>query len=146
MALRQKDNLSYGDSQADIREELAAQSGIDGYPVEHFADAICQCRGHIFKLFIDDDEGAAIRECVSCKQRHPMGDSEDNLEDASLSQCECPCGNDALEVTVGVALHEGREDVRWLYMGCRCPRCGLVACYGDWKNEFIDYKELLKRV
>jgi len=36
--------------------------------------------------------------------------------------------------------------VKWLYLGCRCVACGLVACYGDWKNEFEDFREFLKRV
>ena len=42
--------------------------------------------------------------------------------------------------------YDQSEDVRWLYVGCRCPACGLTGCYGDWKNEFIDYRNLLARV
>jgi len=34
---------------------------------------------------------------------------------------------------------ETRDDVRWLYLGCRCVTCGLTACYGDWKNEYPGY-------
>jgi len=78
--------------------------------------------------------------------QHPIGDSEDYLEEAELEECECPCRFDKFEVTVGVALYGGTEDVKWLYLGCRCVRCGLTACYGDWKNEYEDFRELLKRV
>ena len=48
------------------------------------------------------------------------------------------------EVTAGVLLYDDSEDVRWRYLGCRCPSCGLTACYGDWKNEFEGYRELLE--
>ncbi len=44
-----------------------------------------------------------------------------------------------------MSLYEGSEDVRWLYVGCRCPACGLTAVYGDWKNEFNGYRDLLPK-
>lgn len=146
MALKRKGKFSYGDTQADISTELASYSELNGYPTAHFADAACRCTGRAFRLFLDEDEGAAVRECVACKERHPLGDSADYLADASLKECECPCGSGVFEITVGVALYADSEDVRWLYVGCRCPSCGLTACYGDWKNEFTGYQKLLERV
>jgi hypothetical protein len=76
----------------------------------------------------------------------PIGDSGDFLEDATLEECACPCSNEHLEITLGVSLHDGSEDVNWLYLGCRCPECHLTATYGDWKNDFIGFRELLSRV
>lgn len=99
-----------------------------------------------FSLLIDDNEGAAIRECSSCQNRHPIGDSEEYLDDAELEECACPCGNGHFEISIGVSLYENSNDVRWLYLGCRCPQCNLCAVYGDWKNEFIGYNILLKKV
>jgi hypothetical protein len=77
---------------------------------------------------------------------HPIGDSAEYLDDAQLEECECPCGHGSFEITAGVSLYKSSEDVRWFYLGCRCPVCGLIACYGDWKNEFEDYRKLLSRV
>ena len=59
---------------------------------------------------------------------------------------ECFCRDNVFEITVGVSLYDDSEDVRWLYVGCRCPKCGLTGVYGDWKNEFNGYRELLARV
>lgn len=146
MALRQVRGASYGDDQRDIREELIDYSSSNGDVAVQFADATCICSGRIFRLDIDDTEGAAVRECVACGSKHAIGDSEDYLEEASLESCECPCGGDVFEVTAGVSLYHDSDDVRWLYLGCRCPACGLTACYGDWKNEFGDYREFLGRV
>jgi hypothetical protein len=146
MALRQEGQFSHGDSQSDIREELSDYSSKSGYPATHFADAVCQCGGRIFRLFLDDTEGAAVRRCGSCGLEHPIGDSGEYLNDASLEECECPCGEGDLEITAGVALYEDSEDVRWLYVGCRCPACGLTACYGDWKNEYPGYQKFLTRI
>jgi hypothetical protein len=104
------------------------------------------CGGKLFWLFLDDTQGAAVRICVSCDDEHPIGDSQAFLEEAELEECVCPCGEDEFEVTAAVSLYEGSADVKWFYLGCRCPKCGLVACYGDWKNEFEGYQELLDKV
>jgi len=146
MALRKRGRYWHGDSQADIRDEILRYSKAVTYVAHHYADAVCQCGGRLFGLLLDDTQGVAVRACVACAAEHPIGDSDESLEEAELDACACPCGNEAFEVTVGVSLYDDSEDVRWLYVGCRCPECGLTAVYGDWKNEFNDYQELLKRV
>jgi hypothetical protein len=146
MALKRRGKCSYGDAQADIRAELIRYSELNGYPASHFADAACKCGGRTFRLFIDEGVGVAVRECSGCNERHPLGDGDEYLAEASLEECECPCGSSAFEITAGVALYADSEDIRWFYVGCRCPSCGLTACYGDWKNEFTGYQTFLDRV
>jgi len=146
MGLVKRGKYWYGDAQADIRAELLRYSKANAYPCHHFAEAVCTCGGRLFVLDMDDGEGAAVRTCSSCKKDHPIGDSADFLADAALERARCVCGKDVFEITVGVSLYEDCEDVRWLYVGCRCPACGLTGCYGDWKNEFNGYQELLRRV
>lgn len=146
MTPKKRGKYFYGESQEDIREELRRYGTRNGYAPVHFADAVCTCGARTFKLLLDDDEGVAIRVCSACANEHPMGDSEEYLDDASPEECECPCGASCFELTAGVALYEASEDIRWLYIGCRCTACGLTACYGDWKNEFNGYAELLRRV
>jgi hypothetical protein len=146
MALRQRGKYRYGESQADIREELQRYSQGVTYLAHHFADARCQCGGKLFRLVLDDSEGAAVRTCAACRRQQPVGDSADYLHDAQLEQCTCPCGGEVFEVTAAVSLYRDSEDVKWFYIGCRCPECGLMACYGDWKNEYIDYHKLLAQV
>jgi len=145
MALTSRAGQSYGDSQADIAGYLRAYSS-QGYPAEHFADAACGCANRTFILSVDETQGAAVRKCTACELEHPIGDSGEYLDEAELEECGCPCGAVGLELTVGVALYTGSQDVRWIYIGARCPQCGLTGCYGDWKNEFLGYKELLSRV
>ncbi|MCA9179335.1 MAG: hypothetical protein KDB14_32980 [Planctomycetales bacterium] len=130
-----------------MRGEITRYSKSVGYLAEHFADAVCACGGKAFWLLLDEAAGVASRICVACEsEAHPIGDSEDFMDEADEEECVCPCGEDVFEVTVGVSLYDGSEDVRWLYFGCRCVACGLTAVYGDWKNEYIGYRELLKRV
>jgi hypothetical protein len=146
MVLKKRGKHRYGDSQADIRAELLRYSKTNAYLADHFADATCKCGAKHFRLALDDNEGAAVRICISCEDEHPIGDSDEYLEDAELEECSCPCGAEELEITVGVSLYQESDDVRWLYLGCRCPKCGLIAVYGDWKNEFNGYRALLARV
>ena len=146
VALQKRGKFRYGQSQSDIRDELLRYSKSNAYLAHHFADAVCVCGATKFRLSIDDSEGAAVRTCVACKMEHPIGDSNEYLDEADLEECSCPCSNEEFEITVGVSLYEGSDDVKWLYLGCRCPKCGLTATYGDWKNEYIGYQELLARV
>jgi hypothetical protein len=146
MMLKKRGKYRYGDSQADICEEMLRYSKLNTYVAHHFADAICICSSKVFGLWIDNNEGAAVRKCAACNSEHPIGDSDEYLEDAEIEECACPCGGEKFEITVGVSLYDESEDVRWLYLGCRCPACGLTAMYGDWKNEFDGYQELLSRV
>lgn len=147
MALRKRGKWQYGDSQADIRAEIVRYSKENGYPAEHFADAKCGCGGKVFGLLLDDTAGFASRVCIACDaEAHPIGDSAEFMAEAKEEEAACPCGEEAFEITVGVSLYADSEDVRWLYLGCRCPACGLTAVYGDWKNEFNGYRELLAQV
>ena len=146
MALHEKGQYRYGDSQEDIRAELTKYSQDNGYSIDHFADAKCSCGNRAFRLLIDAEEGAAVRYCKVCGTEHPIGDSAEYLEDAELGEAECSCGSNTFEITGGVALYGGTQDVKWFYLGCRCVECGLTACFGDWKNEYIGYKEFLEAV
>lgn len=127
MALRKKGKWWYGDSQADIRGELARIGELNEYVPTLFADPKCKCGGHLFRLAIDDEQGAAIRTCSKCNAEHPIGDSDEFLEEADPQPSTCVCGKDVFEITVGVSLYDESEDVRWLYVGCRCPSCGLTG-------------------
>jgi hypothetical protein len=145
MGVRKKGKWWYGDSQADIRTELA-RFGKSNYLPTEFADAKCSCGTTTFRLAMDEAQGVAVRTCSQCAAGHPIGDSDEYLSDAELEKVLCLCDGEVFEITVGVALYEDSEDVKWLYVGCRCPSCNLTGCYGDWKNEFQDYRALLKRV
>src|SRR4051812_18967531 len=61
MALRSQGDYRYGDNQSDLRDEIARYSGVNGYPAQHYADAACRCGTRVFRLFFDDNEGAAVR-------------------------------------------------------------------------------------
>jgi len=149
-AEKRADKHSYGDSQLDLRSELLDYSRANGYVIDHYADAVCHCGGQQFELHVDEAEGVAGRVCLTCGDQHVMADGEDYLDEAELEVCQCLCGGEVFEITVGVHLYrdtEGpTEDVRWLYVGGRCPACGLLGCYADWKSEFSDYKELLASI
>jgi hypothetical protein len=143
MALTQRGEDKYGDCPADSRDMLARYSQ-NNYPATHFSDAVCPCAHRRFLLEIDEDAGVAVRVCDSCESRHVMFDGEDYLEDADLNDCQCACGGFVFEITAGIALYRNSDDVRWLYIAGRCPTCGRIACYGDWKNEADDHQRFLK--
>lgn len=146
MTLRKKKKQYYGDNHADIAEHLREYTA-DSYRAEHFANAVCKkCKAKAFMVQIDDNAGVCVRTCASCKKAHPVGDSAEYMDEAELDECQCPCGSEVFEITVGVSLYAESEDVRWIYIGLRCTDCGLIGNYGDWKNEYENYKKLLALV
>ena len=132
--------------QAILRNEIVRYSACNGYKATYFADAFCVCGESSFALHIDDNEGCAVRVCTQCGSDHFIGDSEDFVDEAELWQAVCTCRHEHFTVMVGVSLYEGSNDVRWLYLACRCRKCGLVGVYGDWKNEYCGYEKLLALV
>lgn len=146
MTLTKRGRYIYSDDPSDIPGEIIRYSRKNGYPATQFAGCICHCGGTQFRLALDDDQGVAVRTCIGCSSQHPIGDSEEYLEEAELGECACPCEAEVFEIAIGVSLYDDTDDVRWLYVGCRCLDCGLTAVYGDWKNEFVGYRELLARV
>lgn len=146
MALEKIGRYHYGDTRKDLRNEMIRFSRLNEYVINHFADAVCSCGNELFKLYLDEEEGAAIRVCSSCEFSHPIADSIDYLKEARLHSCICVCDNEDLELIVGLSLYSVSEDVRWIYFGCRCPLCRLLGVYGNWKCEYLGYKELLMKV
>lgn len=134
MAYTRRGSRGFADEQSDLPEALRAYA--DGYPPTRFADAACECGSHQFLFAVDDDEGAAERECVRCERAAFIADSADLADSANLAQCECTCGADVFELTLGLATYEDDADaVRWIYVGARCVACGEAGCYSDWKCD-----------
>ena len=73
MALKKRGKYWYGDSQADIRDELMRFGKLNAYVPTQFADARCRCGGTTFRLRMDENEGAAIRVCAACGMSTRLG-------------------------------------------------------------------------
>lgn len=149
MALRPEGDYYHGDSAEDIREFLARHSS-RGYPATHFEDAVCDCGGRVFTLQIDEDYGEAAWFCKACAAQYLFHSTNNHGyyegdPEADTEYCACPCaphGASYFEITVGASLYECSEVVRWLFIGCRCVKCGLTACYSDWNRVDLPYQEL----
>lgn len=122
-----------GSSPDDLHEYLSALTA-DSYRIDKFRLARCGCGGVAFHLEADPDEGAARRTCASCHKEHLICDSEEYWEDADPAAWECmECASNQTNVGVGFALYDDRQGIRWIYLGVRCARCGILGCFADWK-------------
>ncbi|MFR9780329.1 hypothetical protein ACL02O_30285 [Micromonospora sp. MS34] len=68
--------------------------------------------------------------------------SADYWQDADPDECVCPCGGEAFQVAVGFALRADGE-VRWVSIGMRCTRDGVLGVYADWKIDYSPTDHLL---
>ncbi|HGK7305752.1 TPA: hypothetical protein ACJ509_003659 [Stenotrophomonas maltophilia] len=146
MTLTRKGKHWYGSEDGDIRTAIEDFSERNGYPATDYRASACACGSTLFRLFDDEAAGVARRDCVSCGKLHLMGDSAEYADEAELEAHWCLCGNESLAIHSGVALYPDSRDVRWLYIGCRCPHCQLVGVYAEWKCEAGDVEAFLARV
>lgn len=146
MSAKKRGRYWYGEDAADLRIEIARFAELNGYAATEFAEAICACGQRTFSLSMDQDAGVAVRTCIACSHQHVMLDGQEYLAEADLIEYGCPCNGNGLNLSVGIALYEDSQDVRWVYVGGFCPKCGLIGVYGDWKNEFEDFRTLLAAV
>jgi hypothetical protein len=123
-----------GDQPEDLQEYLEAYSE-DGYKSDVFRLSKCKCGSVEFQLEADDSEGVAQRTCAACKSIHPICESEQFWEDAAPEPWTCiECGSDRANVGVGFSLYkDDPTGVRWLYVGARCAKCGVLGCFAGWK-------------
>lgn len=145
MAIDMSGEFWTGENADDLAEYLRRFSA-DGYPADVVVRAACAACGSLrFRVALDDEEGAATRTCSDCSSVTAMLDSDEYLDDADLSDAECPCGGDTFDVTVGFAMRENAE-VRWIYVGLRCLTDGVLGCYADWKIDYEPSRHLLEQV
>ena len=134
-----------GSTSADI-EEYLRQYSAESYAISAYRPAMCDCGGVTFSLDVDDAEEAARRTCVACGREYMMCDSGEYWADADPERCECPCGSSVFNIGVGFSLYPGEPDIRWLFIGCRCDKCGVLGCYADWKVAYTPSVHLLNLV
>ncbi|HMD77357.1 MAG TPA: hypothetical protein VKG86_08285 [Terracidiphilus sp.] len=142
MAINKTGKWWVGSQPQDLKEYLEAFSA-DGYAINEFRLAKCKCGGIEFSLWADDEEGTAKRVCSSCSEAHFICDSEEYYPDPQPEEWNCvECGSRLANVGVGFSLYEDGE-VRWLYLGERCARCGVLGCSAEWKVAYEPSKQLI---
>lgn len=136
-----------GSSPLDLEEYLRAYSE-DSYPVTVFRLAKCQCGCEVFALEADDDEGVARRTCVSCSSAHFICDSGEYWKDAQPEKFKCvECRSTTCNVGVGFSLYnDSPSAIKWLYVGERCAKCGVLGCMAGWKVGLDDASHLFDDV
>jgi hypothetical protein len=144
MALDTSGRWWRGTEFADLAAYLRALTA-DAHPVGDVRQCVCRCGGMVFRLLADADEGCVLRVCVACGERAFIADSAEAWDDASPEPAVCPCG--AGEAELGVGFSDRAEgEVRWITVGQRCARCGVLASAVDWEVDYAPTAHLRSRV
>ncbi len=135
-----------GSEKADIRGFLEAYAS-GGYEVHDFRLAACRCGSDSFRLEADDNEGVAKRICSQCAEEHFLCDSDEYWEEAEPEKWKCiECRSDSANIGVGFSLYDDDHEIRWLYVGYRCAKCGVLGCFAGWKIAYAPSRQLLDKV
>ncbi len=103
------------------------------YPATRYDAVACSCGSDNFKMFSDDEEGGVYLVCAECGEEHDIENSRGYIEKACQNVCNCD--QESLQVGVGKSFYEGTDDPRWIYVGAKCPGCGLAGVYVDWNER-----------
>ena len=122
MALKKRGKYYYGDSQSDIRQEIARFKA-------HRATSPASSPTRY---------AAVAASCFACGSTTPRGRRCESVRPARTNihrrqrrvSGRGRAGRLRLrvwrwyqfEITVGVALYDSDQTVKWLYVGCRCPK------------------------
>jgi len=135
-----------GSEAADIRNFLEAYAP-QGFEVHEFRLAKCHCGSNSFLIEADDNEGVAKQVCSKCSEEHFLCDSEEYWDEAEPERWKClECGCDQTNIGVGFSLYDDDQEIRWLYVGCRCAKCGVLGCFAGWKIAYASSRHLLDQV
>jgi hypothetical protein len=119
----------YADVEAYLRE---LQPG--GYPVDQAIQARCSCGSTTFGLEVDRENEVAQTTCVGCSRKAFVSDSGEHWAAASPRRLKCPSRHVEYELGLGLCVREGQW-VRWMSIGTRCVRCGVLGSPLDWKSD-----------
>jgi hypothetical protein len=134
-----------GSEPADLRKYLEAFTA-EGYKAEEFRLSVCACGSDRFHLLADQEEGGAERTCIVCNHRHLICDSAECWEEAEPIEYDCvECASKTCNVGVGYALRETGKEIRWIYIGVRCTKCGILGCITDWKVSYAPTRHMLEQ-
>ena len=127
-----------GTEAADILKYLEVFTE-ESMPTDQQQLAQCECGSTVFRLQADRRQGAAQRICTQCEAVHFICDSEEVWERVEPKPYECiACSADEANVGAAFCHVEDEADVRWLYLGTRCAKCGTIACFIDWEVPHVD--------
>lgn len=140
-------NWWIGTDSSTIQEYLEAlNKSTNDYSIDDFSLAVCSCSSQDFLIEFDGEEGVAKRTCVKCSKEHFVCDSQEFWEKASSKKWKCvKCGLNEANLGGGFSLYE-TGDVRRIYLGIRCTKCGVLGCIADWKIGYGPSNQLTKLV
>ena len=129
-----------GKTFSDLAEYIRTLTS-EGYPATSVRQSICRCGSTTFRLLFDADEGCARRQCTRCSELAFIGDSAELWDSASPTAATCPCGSTDLELGIGFSERPDGE-IRWITVGQRCTRCGVLAAFVDWGVDYAPTSHL----
>lgn len=134
-----------GSEPADIEAYLAALMG-EATPVDAFRLARCpDCGGGQFQLDTLGSRLGARHVCLGCGRSAYVGDINDYRWEGPAHRFLCvACGGQAANVGVAFTFTPTRQDIRWITVGARCARCGLLSAPADWSVEYTGTMHLLE--
>ena len=124
----------HGDEADDINDYLKAYSGADEIDVK---PVYCHlCGGFSFLHRIDSEEECIQVECSRCRKKKTILDCDKTWGFIKPRPIKCPeCRGKKFNLRVGFVRRENGS-VRWVYIGTRCVRCGLLGSPLDWKISY----------
>lgn len=152
MAIDKSHEYWIGTTPDDLKEYLLAYTTSDGtYQPEFFKQIQCHCGSDMF--YLEKACEISKRFCSKCNDVTFICSSSDQWEEAEseedVERFSCvECDSEEANIVIGFAFYDELQEfaaVKWLYVGVRCAKCGILGCFNDCKVG-RDFAEVLKIV
>lgn len=144
MAIDKSGKWWVGSATEDLEEYLRAFTA-ERHPADRIVHARCDCGHDRFEVLADANAGCVQRRCSRCRTRRFIADSEEQSADANPKALVCPCRSRMFEVSVAFS-HREDGTVKWLTVGQRCVKCGVLGAAADWKIDYAPTDHLYAHV
>ena len=132
MVLRIEDEWHVGDSSDDL-DGFLREVGADGYDVHEVRHCVCaECKGDVFGVDGEADEGSVRRTCRACGNVHYVADSGEFWSEIGIEVRACVCDAEDFNMAVGYSLYDDLEGIRSIGTAERCVGCGRIGSFSSW--------------
>jgi len=142
MTIETYDEYWKGSNFNDLKKYIISFSD-ENYKADEVIQSKCTCGNHVYQVQHEPDEGFVKLTCSLCKQDKYIADCYELENDIEPEYLTCSCSNNIFEIGVGFAYRKKlffKSDIKWITVGARCAKCGIMGVPADWK---IDYSPSL---
>lgn len=148
MAIENTEGICKGENIYDLMEYTKLYTEKTGNPSNILIEPKCDCSNNHFYIEVIQGISAIKRRCSKCGQEAFIADSEKHWPNYRPETVKCSCNNKEFELVVAFSMRTSifYKEVKWITVGQRCVKCGILGSSVGWKIDYSPSGHLLDKI